>query len=190
MIEWAVLDKFATPADVVKRAEEAQGAGLCVAPHLLASVPETVARVSSVCGYPDGTHHPLIKATEARFAVQNGAVEIALVPNLGAVRAGDMNALLAEVVAVREAITEHVELTVILEPDPNLRDAIDMVAKAGATCVQAGTRLSTPTALAPYLGKLPVKAVGTAAQAEDLLAAGASHVLMLDAVAPRCPEDH
>lgn len=172
----AVLDRFATATDVAKHAE---ATALCVAPHLLAAAPEGP-RLTSVCGWPDGTHHPLIKATEARFAVQHGAVGITMVPNLGAIRAGDMNALLTEIVTVREAITEQVELTVVLEGADNLAQALDIAAKAGADRVQAGTSLSTPQEISRLLGPLPVTAVGVPGQEDELLAAGASLVLSLE----------
>lgn len=191
LLEYAVLDPLAVAADVVKRAQEAEEQGVpavCVAPHLLAALPETQLRVGSVCGFPHGTHHPLIKATEARFAVQNGAVEIALVPNLGAIASGDMNALLGEIVAVREAITEHIKLTVILETAAfatgQIQAAAETAARAGADFLQTSTGFhpagGTTTEVVQQLkGVLPVKATGSAEQAAEFLAAGASRIVVL-----------
>lgn len=189
-LELAVLDPLSGPVDVEKRAAEAleRGAALCVSPHLLSSVPETELRVVSVCGFPHGTHHPLIKATEARFAVQNGAVEIALVPNLGAIQSGDMNLLLGEIVAVREAITEHIKLTVILEAAAFTKDqvitAAETAARAGADYLQTSTGYH-PAGVAPVellnqlKAILPVKATTTSEEmVGELLDAGAIKVLL------------
>lgn len=187
LIELAALDPLAVPSDVEKLAELARQQSIpavCVAPHLLAALEDTQLRVSSVCGYPHGTHHPLIKATEARFAVQNGAEEIALVPNLGAIASGDMNVLLGEIVAVREAITEHIALTVILETaaftPEQIQVAADTAARAGADFLQTNTGCFSDeiVGLDQLRAVLPTKVVGTPERAADLLAAGASRVII------------
>lgn len=68
--------------------------------------------VGSTAGFPTGQHEPLIKAAEARFAVQHGASAIALcVP---AESRGDPNRALMEAVTVREAVPSPVKLCVIL----------------------------------------------------------------------------
>ncbi|PFG27359.1 hypothetical protein [Corynebacterium renale] len=63
------------------------------------------ATVIAAVAYPTGTSHSLIKATEARFAVQCGASEILLALDASAT---EENALIADIMAVREAVSEQV----------------------------------------------------------------------------------
>lgn len=190
-LEYWLVDPLAVPQDVVKQAERAADLGIsavCVAPHLLAALPDTDLNVATVCAFPHGTQHPLIKATEARFAVQNGATRINVVPNLGAVRAGDANTLLMELVTIREAITDQVELAVVLEVPAF---TAEQTVQAARTAAQAGADyLVTATGYHPAGGAraqdvellkqattLPIIATGGIvgrAQAGELIDAGAA----------------
>ncbi|MEJ6012877.1 deoxyribose-phosphate aldolase [Corynebacterium sp. H127] len=192
-LEYELLDPLATAVDVEKLLATAQDLSvpaICVAPHLLPAVPETELQLGTVCGFPTGMHHSLLKATEARFAVQCGAIQVDLVPNLGAVQAGDWNTLLAEIVAVREAITDHVQLTVVLEnavfSEEQLVQAARTAVQAGANNVKAATGFhpaggATVAAVRALAGAVPagigVKAGGgieTFEQAAALIDAGAT----------------
>lgn len=74
-------------------------------------VAEPSERIIAVAGYPTGRHHSLIKAAEARLAVQQGAVEVWVAVD-GSV--DDQNAHLAELAAIREACPLPVALGVFL----------------------------------------------------------------------------
>lgn len=66
--------------------------------------------IISVAGYPTGRHHTLIKASEARLAVQSGAEEIWVsVDNTIA----DSNTHLSELIAISEACPDPVQLGLI-----------------------------------------------------------------------------
>lgn len=68
------------------------------------------AMIVSVAGYPTGRHHTLIKASEARLAVQSGAEEIWVsVDNTIA----DSNTHLSELIAISEACPDPVQLGLI-----------------------------------------------------------------------------
>lgn len=63
----------------------------------------------TVAGYPTGQHHVLVKASEAHMAVSHGADEVTVVldpANVfgGADGTGDLNALISEIVTLREAV--------------------------------------------------------------------------------------
>lgn len=63
----------ATIADVREAAQ--YDSALLVSPtHVLAAA--QAPHVATVAGYPTGRHHSLIKASEARLAVQSGAAEV------------------------------------------------------------------------------------------------------------------
>lgn len=65
-----------------------------IAPHLLYAAGERPrVRIVSTAGWPTGNHHILVKCAEARLAVQCGASEIILVPDLANLQ--DQNALIA-----------------------------------------------------------------------------------------------
>ncbi|RNE48976.1 2-deoxyribose-5-phosphate aldolase [Corynebacterium alimapuense] len=90
--------------------------GVSVAPSQLsiavAAAEDTELTVASVVGFPSGRHHSLVKAAEARLAVQQGAGEIWLAPDPAI---SEENTLLAEFVAVRESVPHPVQLAVLLE---------------------------------------------------------------------------
>lgn len=77
------------------------------------------ADIISVAGYPTGRHHTLIKASEARLAIQSGASEVWV--SLDETVA-DANAVLSELIAIREACPEPARLGLIV-PDAPLADA-------------------------------------------------------------------
>lgn len=87
------------------------GLGLVVPPHLV----QHATNPSSWAGYPYGQQHTLIKAAEARLAVQCGAELVAVVPTREAVRAEHSTQLLSEVVAIREAVPHPARLAVALD---------------------------------------------------------------------------
>lgn len=143
-----------------------------IAPHLLHAAGERPrVRIVSTAGWPTGNHHILVKCAEARLAVQCGASEIVLVPDLANLQ--DQNALIAEVVAVREAVPHPAMLIVALRaPDPAMVETARM---AGAD------RLLILDAVAADLAAVGGLAGEVWALGEDeaaLLDAGASKVLM------------
>ena len=75
--------------------------------------------IISVAGYPTGRHHTLIKASEARLAIQSGASEVWV--SLDETVA-DANAVLSELIAIREACPDPARLGLIV-PDAPLADA-------------------------------------------------------------------
>ena len=88
--------------------------------------------VCTVIGFPSGAHRPEIKALEARLAVAEGADEMDMVIDLGAVFDGDWPAVAAEVAAVRREVPGV--LKVILETaalDPAQLEASGGAALAG-----------------------------------------------------------
>lgn len=142
-------------AAAVAEADHLGTAAVCLAPTLLPVHPRR-ARVCTVIGFPSGTHHPLIKAMEARLAVEQGATELDVVINYGAVLAHGPDAVIADLVPVREAVP-GVTLKAIVEsaalyqsvddvpsrPSPQadelLRRTCDMAVRAGADFVKTST---------------------------------------------------
>ncbi|ORB74008.1 deoxyribose-phosphate aldolase [Mycobacterium scrofulaceum] len=118
MVDHTLLKPEATEADVAALVAEAAELGVyavCVSPSM---VPVAVRAggppVASVAGFPSGKHISAVKAHEAERAVAAGAAEVDMVIDIGAALAGDLEAVRADIAAVRAAAPGAV-LKVIVE---------------------------------------------------------------------------
>ncbi|MFI9401728.1 deoxyribose-phosphate aldolase [Nocardia sp. NPDC052316] len=194
MIDHTLLAPGATPDDVATLIYEARELGvlaICVSPSMLpVRAPGLV--VATVAGFPSGKHHSLVKGAEARLAVDQGAAEVDMVIDVGAALAGDYNAVLADIVTVREAIGDRAVLKVIIEaaalPDAAIVEVCRVAERAGANFVKTSTGFhpaggasvhAVELMAATVGGRLGVKASGgirTAEAAAELIAAGATRL--------------
>ena len=141
-IEHTLLKPEATTQDIIKLCQEARihnFLGVCVNPyfvplakHLLAG---TEVKVVTVVGFPLGCDEPEVKAEATRRAVKNGADEIDMVINVGALKGRD-NAYVVEdirqvVDAAGGAPVKVIIETCLLSEEEKIR-ACRMIAKAGA----------------------------------------------------------
>ena len=194
MVDHTLLKPEATPADVDALIAEARDLGvyaICVSPSMLPVRAEGLA-VAAVAGFPSGKHRSLIKGAEARLAVEQGAREIDMVIDVGAAVAGDYNAVLADILTVREGIGDATVLKVILETaalsDEAIVECCRAAELAGANFVKTSTGFHPAggaTAAAVRLmaatvgGRLGVKASGgirTADAAREMIEAGATRL--------------
>jgi deoxyribose-phosphate aldolase len=72
-------------------------------------------RICTVSGIPLGANKPEIKAKEAETAIKEGAFEIDMVANIGALKSGDFKLVEEDIKAVRSAIGKKRILKVIIE---------------------------------------------------------------------------
>ena len=103
--------------------------------------------VCSVVGFPLGAMSSPAKAFEARQAVEDGAQELDMVLNVGAVKSGDYKAVEQDILAVRSAAASPVILKVIIETclltgDEKV-EACKIAQHAGADFVKTSTGFST-----------------------------------------------
>jgi deoxyribose-phosphate aldolase len=100
------------------------------------------ARVVSVVGFPHGCDRAEVKARAAALAVSEGAREIDMVMNLGALRSGEASVVSADIEAVVRAVRD-VPVKVILETsaldDAQKRVACRLAVAAGAAFVKTST---------------------------------------------------
>lgn len=200
MIDHTILRADASRADVVKLCREARRHGffsVCVnstwvalAHRLLKGSP---VKVCAVVGFPLGAMSPRVKALETREAIREGAQEIDMVINIGALKSGDRKLVLEDIAAVVKACKpEKVLCKVILEtslltnPEKVLACRLSMQAKADF--VKTSTGFSTGGATVEDIAlmartvapkKLGVKASGgvrTYADAMRMIAAGATRI--------------
>lgn len=145
MVDHTLLKPEATPEDVTALIGEGLDLGVlavCVSPSMLPVHADGLV-VAAVAGFPSGKHHSLVKGAEARLAVDQGANEIDMVIDVGAAVAGDYNAVLSDILTVREAIGPTTVLKVIIESAALTEDAIVetcvVAEKAGANFVKTST---------------------------------------------------
>lgn len=100
-----------TTTSVIKEfCDEAKQTGakaVCVNPVHVALVHKelegTGIKTATVIGFPLGANKTVIKAMEAKEAVKDGADEVDMVINIGALRSGDYDFVLNDIKAVVEA---------------------------------------------------------------------------------------
>jgi deoxyribose-phosphate aldolase len=102
----------------------------------------------TVVGFPLGANEPAIKAMEARRAIRNGAREIDMVINVGALRSGDDDLVLRDIRAVVEDCVDggavcKVIIETALLTDEEKRRACELARAARAHFVKTSTGFST-----------------------------------------------
>ena len=149
MVDHTLLKPNATQAEVATLCEEARKycfASVCINPSYVAYcaqlLQESGVKVCTVIGFPLGSTTSTVKAVEARDAIANGAEEIDMVINVGALKSGNDALVYDDIRAVREATRGRV-LKVILETallsDEEKVRACIMSKKAGADFVKTST---------------------------------------------------
>ena len=123
LIDHTLLKPEATESDIKKLCEEAAQFGfasVCVNPGWVKRAAEflkgTDVPVCTVIGFPLGATLPDVKAYEARRSIFNGAREVDMVINIGALKSGDDCLVEDDIRAVTEAAHEnHILCKVIIE---------------------------------------------------------------------------
>ncbi|MBF6182945.1 deoxyribose-phosphate aldolase [Nocardia otitidiscaviarum] len=194
LIDHTLLAPEATAAQVAALVDEARDLGVfavCVSPSMLPLRAPGLA-VATVAGFPSGKHHSLVKGTEARLSVDQGADEVDMVIDVGAAVAGDFNAVLGDIITVREAIGDRALLKVIIESaaltDAAIVECCRAAERAGAEFVKTSTGFHPSGGASAHAvrlmaetvgGRLGVKASGgirTAEAAAEMIAAGATRL--------------
>ena len=195
-IDATLLTAWAVPGEVERLAEEAcrlQVAAVCILPfhvrRAAAVVAGTGVRIAAAIAFPSGGAPPAAKALEAAEAQRDGAEELDLVANLGAIRAGAWDVVAAEVNAVRASaprcLTKWIVEQDALAAD-ELKRAVAVIGDAGGDFVKNATGYGPGGAtvegirlLRSLAGTMGVKAAGgirTREQALALLDAGADRI--------------
>lgn len=196
-IDHTILNADATKEAVIKVIDEAKKyefASVCLEPCWVSLAAERLkdspVKVCTVIGFPLGANTKTVKAFEAKEAVDNGADEVDMVLNIGALKSGDDAMVLEDMKAVREAAQDAV-VKVILETclltDDEKKKACALAKEAGLDFVKTSTGFSTAGATVEDV-KLMRDAVGDTMgvkasggirdtkTAEAMIAAGASRI--------------
>lgn len=197
-IDHTLLKADATEEAIIELCKEAKTysfASVCVNPtwvkEAAAQLSGTPVKVCTVIGFPLGASTSETKAFETKNAIQNGATEIDMVINIGALRDGKNEIVKQDIQAVVEAAADDAIVKVIIETslltDVEKRTACELSVVAGADFVKTSTGFSTGGAtvedvklmravVGPEIG---VKASGGVRNLEDMqqmIEAGATRI--------------
>ena len=198
-IDHTLLKPDASEADIDKLCDEAAEhhfASVCVNPTWVRRAAnrlrDTDVAVASVIGFPFGATPSDVKAFETRRAVRDGAREIDMVINIGALKSGDHDLVRADIARVSDACHEAGAINKVIIEAALLSDAekiiasrlakeakADMVktstgyAKGGATIYDVALMRE---AVGPKMGVKAAGGIRTADDVQEMIAAGATRI--------------
>lgn len=197
LIDHTLLKPAATRQDIRRLCEEARQYGffsVCINPVWVSYAKEQLkgsdVKVCTVIGFPLGANTTAVKVYETEDALKNGADEIDMVINIGALKAQEYQTVLQDIQAVRKACMGHV-LKVIIETsqltDEEKVKACELSAQAEADFVKTSTGFTGGGATAPDVAlmrksipaHMQVKASGgvrSRADFDAMVAAGATRI--------------
>lgn len=153
LFDHTILKADATRKDVKRVCDEAMAYSFCsvcvnsyYVPYVANLLHGSDVKICSVVGFPLGAMSTRAKALEAKIAVMDGADEIDMVINVGALKDRDYSVVLEDIKAVKEACGEHI-LKVIIETcllnDDEKVKACELAKEAGADFVKTSTGFSS-----------------------------------------------
>jgi len=199
-IDHTLLRPDATNKDVEKVCKEALEYGfasVCINPSYVQFAANILknseVKVCTVVGFPFGTHLPEIKGFEARRAIRDGAKEIDMVINIGAIKNRDLELLFRDIRTVVEACDDGSAICKVIFETALLTDEEKVIAcqiakKAKAEFVKTSTGYASGGATAHDVALMAetvrgsgieVKASGGIRSYEDavtMLKAGATRI--------------
>lgn len=199
LIDHTLLSPNATAADIERLCEEAaehRFASVCVNPcwvsRAAASLSGSSSKTCTVVGFPLGANITEVKRFEAESALEDGARELDMVLNVGALRSrqfdvvGDEIQQLASSAHSRQAILKVILETSLLVDEQKVK-ACELAVKAGADFVKTSTGFSNGGATAADVSlmrravgdKAGVKASGgvrTLEALREMVTAGANRI--------------
>jgi deoxyribose-phosphate aldolase len=198
-IDHTMLKPEATAAEIdqlCREAEQFHFASVCINPTWVKRAAEnlrgTSVPVCTVIGFPLGATTPEIKAMEARRALRDGAREVDMVLNIGALKSGDYDLVRTDIEKVVDAAHDGGALCKVILETALLTDEEKVVASSlakgakadfvktstgfgpgGATVYDVALMRET---VGPHMGVKASGGVRTADDAEDMIAAGATRI--------------
>ncbi|MHA2363008.1 MAG: deoxyribose-phosphate aldolase [Candidatus Hodarchaeales archaeon] len=197
-IDHTLLKADATDDEIRKlcaEAKEYEFASVCVNPTRVALAAKylkgTPVKVCTVIGFPLGATTPTVKAMETRDAIANGAQEVDMVINVGALKSGDDELVKRDIETVVNAAKDVAIVKVILETALLTKEEITkgcLLAKlARANFVKTSTGFSTAGAtiedielmrktVGPEMGVKASGGIRSHEDAEKMIKAGATRI--------------
>lgn len=199
LIDHTLLKADASKAEVMKLLEEAKQfkfASVCINPTWVKTAAEFLrdtpdVKVCTVIGFPLGATTAEVKAFETKNAIANGASEVDMVINIGALKDKQYDLVEKDIKAVVEAAKGKALTKVIIETslltDEEKVKACELAVKAGADFVKTSTGFSTGGAtvedvalmrktVGPEIGVKASGGVRNLEDAEAMIKAGATRI--------------
>lgn len=198
-IDHTLLKPDATRAQIETLCAEAREHGfatVCVNPTWVATCARllrgSATGVCTVIGFPLGATLPEVKALETRRTIEDGACEVDMVINIGALKSGDLHGVERDVVAVVAAAhplgaaVKVIIETALLTDDEKVRACV-LSKAAGADFVKTSTGFASGGATAadvalmrrvvgPDMGVKAAGGVRDLKSAQEMLQAGADRI--------------
>lgn len=195
-VDHTLLKQDATSDDIIKICDDAIEYGcasVCIPPSYVSFAKKYVGGKIAVCtviGFPNGYNTKEVKCFETENAVRNGADEIDMVINIGAVKEGRFGDVLDEIKAVRKSceskILKVIIETCLLNEEEKIR-MCKIVSESGADYIKTSTGFSTGGATLKDIvlmknncsPKLHIKAAGgisSLSDAKNFIDAGAERL--------------
>jgi deoxyribose-phosphate aldolase len=199
LIDHTLLRPDATRDEIVTLCQEAKTylfASVCVNSYWVPLVADqlrgTPVKVCSVVGFPLGASSTAAKAAETATALRDGAQEIDMVQNIGALKSGDGSAVQADIQAVVDAahaagaIVKVILETALLD-DAQKIEACRIAQQAGADFVKTSTGFGPGGAtvhdvelmrrtVGPHMGVKASGGIRTRGDLDRMVAAGATRI--------------
>ena len=197
LIDHTQVKAFATQIDMAELCDEAAEFGLAAVTinpawtsYCAKRLEGTSVAINSTIGFPLGASTALIKVEETREAIANGATELDMVINIGALKSGFSDYVGREIDAIVKAAGD-LPVKVILETcfltDEEKRTVCQLSLDAGASFVKTSTGFGSAGATVEDVrlmreavgNRMGVKAAGgirRLSDAKDMLEAGASRI--------------
>ena len=198
-IDHTLLKPDATADDIDLLCSEAKDYGfaaVCVNPAWVkrasGNLKGTDVRVASVVGFPFGATTPDIKATETRRVLRDGAREIDMVINIGALKSGQFDEVRDDIARVTDACRDVGAITKVIIETSLLNDeekvmASHLAKEAKADYVKTSTGFAGGGAtvhdvllmretVGPDMGVKASGGVRNREDAEEMIAAGATRI--------------
>lgn len=198
-IDHTLLAPGTTGADIDRLCEEARRynfAAVCVNPIWVGQARENLrgskVRIASVVGFPLGANATETKLMESRRALREGAREIDMVINIGRLKEGDFEFVKQDIARVVDACREVgavckviIEAALLTDEEKVIACQLAKAAKAdyvktstgfgpgGATAYDVALMRET---VGPAMGVKASGGIRTTAEAESMIAAGASRI--------------
>jgi deoxyribose-phosphate aldolase len=199
LIDHTILKPEAVRDEIRQTCAEAmqfEFASVCINPFwtklVAAELGGSPVKVCTVAGFPLGANHPAAKVAETLGALRDGADEIDMVINIGALRSGEREVVKSDIQGVVLASHGHGAIVKVIIETALLDDAQKLLAcrlaqDAGADFVKTSTGFSKAGATVPDVmlmrravgSSMGVKASGgirTLADLKAMVAAGATRV--------------
>jgi deoxyribose-phosphate aldolase len=198
LIDHTILKPEANETAVRKIIEEAKQYNffsVCINPCWVAlakaELKETQVSVCTVIGFPLGANTSEVKAYEAADAIKNGADEVDMVLNIGALKSQQHEKVLADIQGVVAAAKDKALVKVIIETalltDEEKVKACELAKQAGADFVKTSTGFSTGgattadirlmrAAVGPEMGVKASGGIHNEAEAKAMVEAGATRI--------------